>query len=399
MAVVGIDVSALAASAKRAGYSVFSVDYFGDSDLKQSCIFSLSVITQRPGVSCGRLATNFHPHNLLELVEKLVKTHTIDGILLSSGLEDDAQTLAKIHDLAPIIGNHPTKINQVRTKPWFFRELDRIGVKHPTTRFIEKTEDALEQANEIGFPIVIKPETGFGGYGVKKIVNAKQLYEILNSKLDEERFLIQDYVDGIDASASVISTASNAFTLTVNEQLLGLNDLGQQEPFGYCGNVVPLDLEQNIELNCRKLAEKVIRHFGLIGSNGVDFVITHKGDPLGVEVIRRFQGPLEFVVRVLTINLVKTHIDACSMNQLPHVKKGSGFCSRLILYALKRTQVPSLSQFELIRDIPVQDSFVEQGEPLCSVVMDGATREIVLHRAQATASAIYRTIANSNKSI
>lgn len=398
IAVIGMDITALAASAKKAGYTVFSVDYFGDSDLRQSCTFSLSVIAQRQGISCGKLASNFHPDNLLTLLEKLVKTHSIDGLLLSSGLEDNHHILAKLHDLVPIIGNSPAKISQVRVKSVFFRELDRIGVKHPETRLIEKREDALEKACEIGFPIVVKPEKGFGGYGLRKIVNAMQLQDIVKSTLPEEPFIIQNYVDGIDASASVISSASKATTLAVNEQILGAIDLGQQEPFGYCGNVVPLETVQNIDVNCRKLAEKVIRHFGLVGSNGVDFVITQKGDPQVVEINPRFQGTLECVERVLGINLVKTHIDSCSISCLPHIRYTSGYCVRLILYALKRSKIPNLNQFEGIRDVPLKGIVIEKGEPLCSIVMKGLSRDIALRRAQHSARAIYRAIMTSDES-
>jgi predicted ATP-grasp superfamily ATP-dependent carboligase len=283
-------------------------------------------------------------------------------------------------------------------KPGFFRELDRIGVKHPETRLVEKREDALKKACEIGFPIVVKPEKGFGGYGLRKIVNAKQLHDILKSKLTEEPFIIQGYVDGIDASASVISSASKATTLTVNEQILGASDVGQQEPFGYCGNVVPLATVRNIDVNCRKLAEKVIRHFGLVGSNGIDFVITQEGDPQVVEVNPRFQGTLECVEQVLRINMVKTHIDACSINHLPRIRQASGFCARLILYALTRSKIPSLNQFEGIRDVPIKGGVIEKGEPLCSIVMSGASRDIALCRAQQSAHAIYRTIITSDES-
>jgi predicted ATP-grasp superfamily ATP-dependent carboligase len=100
----------------------------------------------------------------------------------------------------------------------------------------------------------------------------------------DEGLLIQEYVEGDAASASVISTASDARTVAVNEQLLGVRDLGQLEPFGYCGNITPLEASEAVVERCREVAEEVVEHFRLVGSNGVDLVITGEGVPEVIEV-------------------------------------------------------------------------------------------------------------------
>ena len=78
--VVGLDAAALAISANRAGYNVFAADYFGDQDLKRACRKSLSIITQKPGKSCGRLEKNFCQYTLLALAKKLLATQSLSLI-------------------------------------------------------------------------------------------------------------------------------------------------------------------------------------------------------------------------------------------------------------------------------------------------------------------------------
>lgn len=390
--VIGLDVAPLAASTKNAGYEVYSVDYFGDLDLKNSCSLSLSVIAQREGVSCGRVNLDFNPQDLLVLVRKLVKTREVDGILISSGLEDYPQVLSALNELAPIIGNSSRTISRVRDKERFFIELNRIGVSHPETRLVENLEEAKRNARDIGYPIIIKPMKGFGGSGIRKAVNPKRLEAILSFISSGESFLIQEYVEGKPASTSVISATVGARTLTVNEQLLGMRSLGQHEPFCYCGNIVPLEISKSVIKQCREISKKVVLHFNLLGSNGVDFVITEENQPKVIEVNPRFQGTLECVEQVLDINLVKAHIESCTLGVLPDVGKARGFCVRLILYALKRSRIPALDLLEGVRDIPFKGVVVEAGEPLCSIVAKGSSRILALGKARKLADFIYRSI-------
>lgn len=390
--VVGLDVASLASSAKNAGYNVFSVDYFGDTDLRASCLFSSSIVEQKENVSCGRLSLDLDLEDFLTLTRRLLERLEIDGALLSSGLEDYPQILSAMNGLAPIIGNNPKAIGRVRDKESFFTELSRIGVPHPETGLVEDIEGAKKKAHDIGYPVVVKPEKGCGGCGLRKASSPKSLEAILNSMSFGERFLIQEYVEGKAGSASVISTASEARTLTVNEQLLGMRDLGQQEPFGYCGNIVPLEASENVAKRCREVAEKVIKHYRLVGSNGVDFVITKEGVPKVIEVNPRFQGTLECVERVLGINLVKAHVEASTLGVLPNVGESKSFCARLILYALKRSKIPSLDTFESVKDVPFEGAIVEEGEPLCSVVTEGPNRAVTLQKAGRLADSIYRSI-------
>jgi Predicted ATP-dependent carboligase related to biotin carboxylase len=52
--VVGFDTVAVAASAKRAGYTVYAANYFGDTDLQRFCSKYMAMIEQAKGKSCGR---------------------------------------------------------------------------------------------------------------------------------------------------------------------------------------------------------------------------------------------------------------------------------------------------------------------------------------------------------
>jgi predicted ATP-grasp superfamily ATP-dependent carboligase len=392
--VIGMDVVSLATSATKAGYKVYGVDYFGDQDLKRVCHESLSIVKQTPGVTCGQLSTNFSPEALLQLTMRLLKKNAIDATLLSTGLDDSPDVLFELNDMIPILGNHPYVIERIRDKMKFFQELERLEIPHPETAMAESFEEARKRAKDIGYPVLVKPSKGFGGVGIRKAQGPKELKQAFHhAYLIDEKVLIQEYISGISASVSLISSNNETITLALNEQLLGVSELGQEEPFGYCGNVVPLVTNGSVMNRCKNTAEKITSHFGLVGSNGIDFVISKEGVPYIVEVNPRFQATLECVERVLGINMVEAHMKACLQGILPIIaKKTAVFCTRLILFASQRLVVPDLSVLEEVRDIPIPEIIIEKGEPVCSIVREGADRNSSLRKARIIAESICKSL-------
>ena len=391
---VGMDVNPLANSAKKAGYKVYAVDYFGDQDLRSVSESYFSIIDQSEGSSCGRLNADFDVKILLKGAKEISSENPIDAILLSTGLDDSPEVLSELFKIAPILGNSPELIQRVRDRERFFFELRRLGAPVPETAVVHGFLEASRVSKEIGYPLLVKPVKGFGGSGIRKIESPEELEEIFKKHPSSgQRVAIQEYVPGVAASVSVVSSRYESATLTVNEQLIGLSLFGQTEPFGYCGNIVPLSASQHILSTCRGLAEKIVTHFGLVGSNGVDLVISKRGVPHVVEVNPRFQGTLECVESVSGVNLVEAHVKACMKGLLPKIPETiRKFCTRLILFAHHRSVVPDLSRYSEVRDMPLPRVIIEKGEPLCSIIAEGKDRDSSFKKAKDVAERIFGSL-------
>jgi len=389
--VVGIDTVSIANSAKRAGYRVYAADYFCDVDLQRVCSGCKSIIEQKRGKSSGRMESKFKSEAFLKMTKTLLQKYEIDAILLSSGLDDFSDVLYGLNDLVPILGNSPEVIERIRKKPRFYEELECLGIAHPETVIVKDTDEAKAAAVKIGYPVVVKPVTGFGGVGIRTAENSKEIERaFFEASSFNKDLLVQKFINGTHASASFLVTHKDVKVLTINEQLLGLRFLFQQEPFGYCGNIVPLHFANSILEKCKRIIKKIASHFSLKGSNGIDLVISEEGTPYVVEVNPRFQGTLECVERVLGTNLVKSHIDACLHGFLPTIReKASTFCTRLVLYAPERIIAPDLTVFREVINVPLPGTITEKGEPLCSVITKGNDRELSFQKAKKLAESIY----------
>ncbi|MDQ1279842.1 MAG: ATP-grasp protein [Thermoproteota archaeon] len=389
--IIGLDVTSLAKSASEVGYKVYSIDYFGDSDLKRACVKSYSIICQQKNQSCKRLSEQFSPEYLLKLVRRLVREFRIEGAILSSGLEDSPEIISELGEYIPIIGNDSLSIKRVRDRLNFFRELESLGILHPSTRIVDNVKEAMKQARDIGYPVILKPEKGSGGGGVEKVSHSYRLESAFNRVSSiGGRVLIQEYTEGIPVSVSLISIPGRSMVLSVNEQLMGMRSLGQHNSFNYCGSIVPLSARELLVKKCERIAERIVNNFRLIGSNGVDFVLSSLGEPCVIEINPRFQGTFECVERVLGVNLLEAHIRACVSGILPqNVAVPRCVCTRLILYAKKRSKVPDLNGLEGVQDIPFPGVIVEKGEPVCSAIAEGISRVSSLRKARDIANHIY----------
>jgi len=390
--VLGVDVVALAKSAKKAGYQVYAADYFGDQDLTHVCKENYSVVKQRPGKTCGRLTRNFRPTSFLKFIKKILKRRSIDGVLLSSGFDDSTHVLYEVNDLAPILGNSVRVIANVRDKIEFFQQLKRLNIACPKTTLARDFQEMKRQSKDIGYPIVIKPTEGFGGAGVRKARNFQELKKVYKHfRTFDNKVLVQEYIPGKPASISLMSCEGRAMALSLNEQLLGIRELGQKEPFGYCGNIVPFKIDKVTMKKFVDIAENLASSFTLTGSNGVDLIISRERIPYIIEVNPRFQGTLECIEHVFRINMVNAHVKACLRGILPQTnKKAMTFCARLILYAHKRLVAPNLSGFKQVRDIPWPGVIIEKGEPFCSVVVEEASRQLALKQAEKITRLIHK---------
>jgi predicted ATP-grasp superfamily ATP-dependent carboligase len=392
--IIGIDTVSIASSARKMGYKIYAVDYFNDMDLRRVCSACESVSAYESGETFKQKASNFNPRTLLKMVKSLSAENELDVALLSSGLDDDPAVLQELHSLVPILGNDPNVIENVRKKPEFFGELRSLGIAYPETAIATSIDEADVAASQMGYPIVIQTAKGFGGMGVNIMKNSEELEDTHSAAfLTDQTFLVQKLIEGVHSSISFLADGKNVEVLTLNEQLLGLHFMSNQEPFKYCGNTVPFRFSRSTYEQCLNIAEKITKRFGLKGSNGIDLVVPERGEPCVIEVNPRFQGTLECVERVLGINLVRCHIDACLNSCLPSIKRQTlGFCTRLILYAPVNITSPDLSIFRETRNIPIPRSLIKKGEPICSIVAGGKSRNISLQKTKRIAQSIYLSL-------
>lgn len=356
--IVGYSVRHIACSAARAGHEVYAADSFCDLDL-EACS---SGITMLPQPLDARQAES--------LIQTYVEKFSPDSLILGPGLEE-----ARVKGVR-VLNNPPEKAATVSDKLWLAKWLEKRGFPFIPTS--ESTEN-------VGFPAVIKPRKGAGGIGCRLVQRLEDLKIEENIKL-EEGMIIQDRLSGTPASASVMGTGRDSRAIAVNEQLIGATWAGADE-FRYSGNITPLELspltycKAKLQPEMARMAEEIVSELGLVGSNGVDFLLTEKG-PVVVEINPRFQGSLDSVELSTGLNVFQAHLDSFE-GILPETPLFRQVAGRAILFARESVKIGEdltswIKKKDWITDIPRPGSDITGGDPIASVLATGRHREDVL---------------------
>ncbi|WP_342305382.1 ATP-grasp domain-containing protein [Methanolobus sp. ZRKC5] len=364
--VIGFSTRNIVCSGTRAGYNMYSIDAFCDHDLLQC-----SAASKKLDIGETFDASKISLAELAELIESF--NVVFDGIIPGSGFETIG--LEKLH--YRIIGNEPGVTMEVSNKHRFSILLNKLNIAHPKTAL-------LSEIGKLQLPAIVKPSCSGGGIFNTKVEHEgdiEGIYEKLkniNLPAGKSSMIAQEYVDGTPASVSVISTKDRAVAVAVNEQLIGVPWL-TEIPFAYCGNITPYETPYGSEM--KRISEELILELGLIGSNGVDFIISEDG-PVVIEVNARFQGSLDTVEMATGINLVDAHIKAFEGIIDPLTKNKTQHACRAILYAGQKTVVTEATQKKLLEmnvfDVPSVGQVINPEEPVISILCFENGREEVL---------------------
>ncbi len=377
--VIGFSTRNIVCSGSRAGYNMYTIDAFSDQDTIDCCI-----------------ATKELPHELdirskdaAEIIIDMIRSFDVDfdAIVPGSGFEVmDFTSLPWA-----ILASDPKNIQMVQDKLALSHKLSELGLPHP--HVYESVDDEPDK-----FPVMIKPRKAGGGILNRMACNEQQLSRAVRDILKNEPsftrndLMMQEFALGEPASVSLIAIKDKAVAVAVNEQLIGTPWLTRME-FAYCGNITPYEGKYAEEM-C-KISEKLISELGLLGSVGIDFIVTKDGPEI-IEVNPRFQGSMDTVEMATGINLFDAHVKAFQGKTPQKYGKVQRSAGRCIIYADKEIRIDAHVLKEMrkqrVADIPQHGYVAFKDKPVISVLQTGMNRSDVIDSLKRDSKNIKRII-------
>ena len=376
---IGIDTRSMLNSALKLDYDIYSTSYFSTSDtptIKNQKV----ILKESDGESCGIFEDEFDSRLILELSQDYIDE--VDHIIPISGV---SPTDFKKRDRKKILGNRD--IENVEDKFRFYNEI-KDEFLTPMTFNVSDIDEALEINNN--YPkvqFILKPLQGSGGYNVNLLNNGMDI------ELNGEKFIMQEFVKGISLSSSVLSSESESKSI-VNSRLLTMNDFGNENSFIYVGNILPLtdksimakvDDIGRIADEMKSTSENLIEKFGLVGSNGVDYILNERGLHV-IEINPRIQGTFECVEKTFGINMLEAHIKSCQ-GEIIDIPKAKCYTYKKIIYSPARMKYVPLD-LDNIYDLPHIGSITEKGEPLLTIIDDDTDFEKLYEKVELTSEIV-----------
>ncbi len=204
-----------------------------------------------------------------------------------------------------------------------------LGLNFPRTLVLSTSVsdewDTIQQTrSKLGFPAVVKPISSAGCSGLNLTQNESQLREALTKARRDAastHVMVQEFVEGISASVSLISTGDNASPVSLNQQHITITST--DEVSSYDGGETPLN--HPLEQEAFSSAQKLVESFGTLrGYVGVDIVLA-QDKVYVIEVNPRLTTSYVGLRKVADFNIAEALAKAVLKGTLPERSRTHGY--------------------------------------------------------------------------
>lgn len=212
-------------------------------------------------------------------VEKIIEKERPDGILLSFGGQTalncgialhKSDVLAK-YDVA-VLGTPVQAILDTEDRELFTRKLDEIGVKTPRSIAVTSVDEAVEAANRVGYPVIIRSAYALGGLGSGFCSDESEIRTLTQKSFSySSQVLVEESLKGWkEVEYEVVRDAFNNCITVCNME--NFDPLGIHT--GESIVVAPSQTLTNREYHkLRELSIRIIRHIGIVGECNVQYAL------------------------------------------------------------------------------------------------------------------------------
>ncbi len=146
------------------------------------------------------------------------------GVIVQFGGQTPLNIARELHEAGvKILGTTPETIDLAEDRDRFRQVMQRLGIPQPASGIASTLEEALVIAEQIGYPLMVRPSYVLGGRAMKIILDQRMLRHYVTAAVDvspERSILIDKFLENaIEAEADAIADGSDAFVPAVMEHI------------------------------------------------------------------------------------------------------------------------------------------------------------------------------------
>ncbi|MGI6000994.1 MAG: carbamoyl-phosphate synthase large subunit [Candidatus Merdisoma sp.] len=296
-----------------------------------------------------------------EDVENVVRLEKPDGAVVQFG----GQTAIKLTEAlmkmgVPILGTSAENVDAAEDRELFDEILEKCGIPRPKGHTVFTAEEAKKAANELGYPVLVRPSYVLGGQGMQIAINDKDVEEfigIINRIAQEHPILVDRYLQGKEIEVDAVCDGEDILIPGIMEHIERAGIHSGDSISVYPAKSISDKVKATIEEYTRRLA----RSLHVIGLINIQFIAV--GDEVYViEVNPRSSRTVPYISKVTGIPIVPLATRVILGHKIKDLGYQPGLQPEADYYAVK---MPVFS-FEKIRgaDISLGPEMKSTGECL-----------------------------------
>ncbi len=257
-------------------------DYSGSQAIKALKEEGIETVLINPNIATVQTSEGFADKVYFlpitkEFVERVIDKERPDGILLSFGGQTALNCGVELYESGilekynvKVLGTPVQAIKDTEDRELFVKKLDEIDVKTIKSEAVETTAAALEAAERLGYPVIVRAAYALGGLGSGFCDNPEQLVALTEKAFSfSPQVLVEKSLKGWkEVEYEVVRDRfDNCITVCNMENFdpLGIHT-------GESIVVAPSQTLSNDDYHfLRQLAIKIIRHIGIVGECNVQY--------------------------------------------------------------------------------------------------------------------------------
>jgi carbamoyl-phosphate synthase large subunit len=246
----------------------------------------------------------FDPVTLEDVLE-IVRTENPFGVIVQYG----GQTPLKISKAleengVPIIGTLPDDIDAAEDRERFQKILVDLKLKQPPNRIAKTIDEAEKLAEEIGFPLVVRPSYVLGGRGMEIVHEKKDLNRYMREAVkvshDSPVLLDKFLNNAVEVDVDAISDGEDVVVGGIMEHI---EQAGVHSGDSAC-SLPPYSVSLEVQKKLIDQTKKLARALRVVGLMNIQFAI-QGSDIYVLEVNPRASRTIPFVSKAIGLPLAK----------------------------------------------------------------------------------------------
>lgn len=246
----------------------------------------------------------FEPLTLEDVLE-IVRIEKPMGVIIHYGGQTPLKLARRLEAAGvPIIGTSPDAIDRAEDRARFAQLLKDLDLKQPANGIAMTVEEALALAQDVGYPLLVRPSYVLGGRAMEMVYNDEELARYMRKALaisQQAPILLDRFLDdAIEVDVDVISDGENVMIGGIMEHI---EQAGVHSGDSSCC-LPPITLSQDIQDQLAEQVTKMAKALHVVGLMNAQLAIKNN-EIYVIEVNPRASRTVPFVSKATGISLAK----------------------------------------------------------------------------------------------